>query len=173
METNNSHRFGIQVKELERFLKTEIFRIGDKAKQDTDIAVSQNLTDPAVVLNEVTAETEVLKEEVNKNLTPEIDKLSEEIIQTNIEALQNATAVHEEQLNKKIGSVEVDVKRSRLSYDWSKYKWIILAIVALCSIDAAANYSSFQVLTKSLLGAIILSLAIAIGLSYASHVIGS
>lgn len=164
--------YGIRDKVLERHLKTEIIRIEENAKQDTGIAFSQNLANPQVVLNEVSAETDVLKEEATKTLNPEIDKLSEEIDQTDLEALQNATADQEEKLNRNISGQELDIKRTTLDFDFQKLIWTMVAIVALCSIDAGANYSSFQVIAKNLLGAIFLAIAVAIALSFASHVIG-
>jgi hypothetical protein len=172
MTTNNSFQFGIRVDALESHIKSEISRIGDRAKQDMDIAVSQNLNDTSLILNSVSTETEVLKQEVNKNIDPEVDKIIEDIKQTNLEALQNATDEQVEQTNKKISSVEVDIKRTRLTYDWKKYIWVLVVIVALCSIDAGLNYSSFQVITGNLLGAIFLSIFIASGLAVASHTIG-
>ena len=102
MTTSNSFQFGIRVDALESHIKSEISRIGDGAKQDMDIAVSQNLNDATVILNSVSTETEVLKQEVNKNIEPEVDKIIEDIKQTNLEALQNATDDHVEQTNNKI-----------------------------------------------------------------------
>lgn len=164
--------YGIRDKVLERRLETKITRMENNAKQDTGIAVSQNLTNPQVILTEVAAETDVLKEEVTKTLNPEIGKLTEEIEQTDLEALQSVAKGQEEQLNHKISALEVDIKRTALDFDFKKLIWTMVAIVALCSIDAGANYSSFQVIAKNLLGAILLAIAVAIALSSATHVIG-
>ncbi|HRF75743.1 MAG TPA: hypothetical protein PLJ00_03300 [Chitinophagales bacterium] len=164
--------YGIRDKVLERRLETKITRMEDNAKQDTGIAVSQNLTNPQVILTEVAAETDVLKEEVTKTLNPEIGKLTEEIEQTDLEALQSVAKGQEEQLNHKISALEVDIKRTTLDFDFKKLIWTMVAIVALCSIDAGANYSSFQVIAKNLLGAIMLAIAVAIALSSSAHTIG-
>lgn len=173
MNLAKSFHYGIHNNKLESHLKSQLARIGENAKLDVDLSISRNLTDPGVILDEASAEVDLLKEEVQKDLNPEIDKMTEEINQTNIEALQNVTAVQEVELNKQMGRVEVDIKRTKLSYDWSMYKWYVLAIIILCSIDALANYSSLQILVKILLLAIIFAMVIAGGLSYASHVLGS
>ncbi len=173
MNFKNSRLFGIWVKVLERHLKTKISDINDNAKEDVGIAISQNVSDPQSILNEVAAETEVLKEEVAKTLNPEIDKLAEESNQSNLEGLQNATAEQTTQIERKISGLEVDIKRTKLTYDWNKLIWVSVAIISLCTVDAASNHPSFQVITGSLLAAILLSIAVAASLSFAAHAIGA
>ena len=157
-----SFQFGIRVVELENFIKAEIQKIKAKAHQDIDIAISQGILTINLLLHEVSASFEVLKEFVNQRLNPEIEKLTEEISQTNIEELKEIIKSKQDANQKKIGTLEVDVKRTKLSYDWKNYKWIKIAILSLCSIDAMANYSSLQVLVSNLVIAIILALAVAI-----------
>jgi hypothetical protein len=149
--------YGIQDKKLERYLDTKVILIKEKAKLDTDIAVSRNITDLTVIFNEISAE---------------IDKLDAEIIQLQTLLLQSTTEQRIMLLNKLISSAEVDVKRCKTSYDRSKYKWVIFAMATLCSLDAVINHSSFQVLVENLLVSILLSALIAIGLTWASHAIG-
>lgn len=110
---------------------------------------------------------------MNQRLNPEIEKLIEEISQSNIEELKESTKGKQEANQRKIGTLEVDIKRTKLSYDWKNYSWIKIAIISLCSIDALANYSSLQVLVSNLLVAIILALAVAIGLAFGAHILGS
>ncbi|MFZ1424799.1 MAG: hypothetical protein WAS55_13330 [Saprospiraceae bacterium] len=168
-----SFQFGIRVVELENFITAEIQKIKAKAHQDIDIAISQGILTINLLLHEVSASFEVLKEFVNQRLNPEIEKLIEEISQSNIEELKESTKAKQEANQKKIGTLEVDIKRTKLSYDWKNYRWIKIAIISLCSIDALANYSSLQVLVSNLLVAIILALAVAIGLAFGAHILGS
>jgi len=168
-----SFQFGLRVVEIENFITAEIQKIKAKAHQDIDIAISQGILTINLLLLEITAFFEVLKEHVNQRLNPEIEKLTEEISQTNIEELKEITKSKQDANQKKIGTLEVDVKRTKLSYDWKNYKWIKIAILSLCSIDAMANYSSLQVLVSNLLVAIILALAVAIGLAFGAHILGS
>jgi hypothetical protein len=170
---NDFSNFGIRVESLEFQIKSVIDRVGKKAIHDTDIAVTQQLESISVILNEISAEMAVLMNEVKKILNPEIDNLNEQINQSNISGLQQITAKQEDESNRKIGSTEVDIKRMKITYDWSKIVWLRLAILALCTIDSALNYSSFQVIAHNLLVSIVISIAVAIGLALAAHLIGS
>ena len=146
-----SFQFGIRVEELEKFIAAEIQKIKANAQLDIDIAISQGILTITLLLQEVSASFEVLKEHVKQRLNPEIEKLIEEISQSNIEEVKESTKAKQEANRKKIGTLEVDIKRTNLSYDWKNYKWIKTAIISLCSIDAMANYSSLQVLVLSLI----------------------
>lgn len=172
MKNENDFLFGIRVQELEHFITSKIAEARSKLLQSTDVAVHQGLTDTGVIENEITTEIEVVKSHVNKTLNPEIEKISHEILQSNFEALNKNTSIEESNLNQKINNVEVDLKRSKSTYDWSTYYKIMIGIFALSSIDALMNYSSFQVIAKYLFVAILLSVATAVGLMVSAHTIG-
>lgn len=172
MKNENDFLFGIRVQELEHFITSKIAEARSKLLQSTDVAVHQGLTDTGVIENEITTEIEVVKSHVNKTLNPEIEKISHEILQSNFETLSEQTSTEELNLNQKINNVEVDLKRSKSTYDWTNYYTVMIGILALSSIDAIMNYSSFQVIAKYLIVAILLSAATAVGLTVAAHTIG-
>jgi len=172
MKKENSIHFGIRVEELENYINSRIMEARSKLLQSTDLAVHQGLKDTAVLEHEASTEIEVLKSHVHKTLNPEIQQLAEEISQSNFGVLCTQAADEETILNQKINNVEVDLKRTTLTYHWPSYYKVIVGIVALSSIDALMNYSSFQVISNYLVVAIILSIATALGLAYSSHTIG-
>lgn len=172
MKHNNEFYFGLRVESLEKDLHTNLTELREKVLQSTDIAVHQGLKDTLVIQHDIATAIEVFKSQVNKTLNPEIEKLAQEILQSNLEALQLQTAHEEGVLNQKINNIEVDLKRTKNTYDWSSYYKVLIGIIALSSIDALMNYSSYQVIAKYLLFAILLSVATAVGLSISAHTIG-
>jgi hypothetical protein len=171
MNTNEFY-FGLRVDSLENYLHTNLTELREKVLQSTDIAVHQGLKETRVVEQDITTAIEVFKSQVNTTLNPEIEKLVQELLQSNIESLKLITAKEEGVLHQKINNTEVDIKRIKITYDWSTRRRVLIGILALSSIDALMNYSSYLVITKYLFLAISLSLATAIGLSLSAHPIG-
>ncbi|MBK9721969.1 MAG: hypothetical protein IPO78_10190 [Saprospiraceae bacterium] len=172
MKNNNEFYFGIRVDSLENYIKTNLTELREKVLQSADLIVHQGLKDTLVVQHEIATAIEVIKAHVSKTLNPEIEKLSQEVLQVNLEELRLQTAREVNIIDQKINSIEVDISRIKITYDWSSYYKVLIGIVALSSIDALMNYSSYQVIAKYLLFAILLSVATAIGLSLASHTLG-
>ncbi|MBK8954988.1 MAG: hypothetical protein IPM34_05455 [Saprospiraceae bacterium] len=169
---NKEFYFGIRVESLEYYIKTNLTELKEKTLQSTDLIVHQGLKNTLVIQHEIATAIEVLKAHVSKTLNPEIEKLDQEIQQADLEGLKIRTAPEVDIIDQKINNIEVDIRRIIISYDWSSYYKVLIGIVALSSIDALMNYSSYQVIAKYLLFAILLSVATAIGLSLASHTLG-
>ncbi len=169
---NNEFYFGIRVESLENYIKTNLTELRTSTLQSVDMLVHQGLKDTLVIQHEIATAIETFKAHVNKILNPEIEKLDQEIQQTDLEGLRLKTAHEIDIINQKINNIEVDLKRSKITYNWSTYYKVLIGIVALSSIDALMNYSSYQVIAKYLIFAIILSIATAIGLSISAHTIG-
>lgn len=169
---NNEFYFGIRVDSVERDIKASLTDLKDKAIQNTDLIVHQGLKDTLVLQHEVATGIEVIKNNVSKTLDPEIEKLNQEILQADLDELKNRTMHEVDIKDQKINNLEVDTRRIKITYDWRSFYKVIVGIVALSSIDALMNYSSYQVIAKYLILAIILAIATAVGLSFASHTIG-
>jgi D-ribose pyranose/furanose isomerase RbsD len=164
--------FGLKVDDLEKIIKVETQKITEKAITDVGLAVKQGLKSINLILKEITAGFNVVKELVKKRLEPEVEKITEEISQANFEEFKTEIKDKVIENEKKIGSIDVDLKRTKLSYNWRDYKFIIIAIISLNSIDAIVNFASLQVIVKNLLLSLIVALAVGISLSWGTHVIG-
>lgn len=164
--------YGISDKALESHLETEITRINADAKQDVGFAASKNMDDIEPIINEVNAETDVLITYVGQTLDPETEKLKTEIDQAGIEMVRTTANEEVKTIDKQINAVEIDIKRTRLDYNWAKKKWVNLTIYFLVAIDCLTNFRSFQVVMENLLLSLILAIAIAFGLNAAVHQIG-
>jgi hypothetical protein len=171
MKTTEFH-FGIRVDSLENYIKTNLTELRDKTLQSADLIVHQGLKDTLVIQHEIATAIEVIKAHVSKTLNPEIEKLAQEILQTNLEELKLQTAREVDLIDQKINNIEVDIRRIKITYDWSSYYKVWAGIIALCFIDTIMNYPSYQVLAKYLLLAILLSALTAYGLSTSAVTIG-
>ncbi len=172
MKHNNEFYFGIRVDSLEQDIKASLVELKDKAIQNTDLIVHQGLKETLVIQHEVATGIEVIKNKVSKTLDTEIEKLNQELLQGDLDELKNRTMHEVDIKDQKIKNLDVDIRRIKITYDWSSYYKVLIGIVALSSIDALMNYSSYQVIAKYLILAILLAIATAVGLSFASHTIG-
>ncbi|MGB5026203.1 MAG: hypothetical protein WBO44_12685, partial [Saprospiraceae bacterium] len=136
MKNNNEFYFGIRVDSLENYIKTNLTELREKVLQSTDLIVHQGLKDMLVIQYEIATAIEVIKAHVSKTLNPEIEKLAQEILQTNLEELKLQTAHEVDLIDQKINNIEVDIRRIKIIYDWSSYYKVLIGIVALSSIDA-------------------------------------
>lgn len=170
--TNNSFYFGISVESLENYIKSNLVELRANTLQSVDMLVHQGLKDTIVIQHEIATAIETFKAHINKILNPEIEKLDQEIQQADLEGLKIRTAPEVEIIDQKINNSEVDLKRTKITYRWSNYYKVLIGIGALSSIDALMNYSSYQVIAKYLIFAILLSITTAIGLTISAHTIG-
>ncbi|MBK7357749.1 MAG: hypothetical protein IPI45_13610 [Saprospiraceae bacterium] len=169
---NNEFYFGIRVESLENYIKTNLTELREKTLQSTDLIVHQGLKDTLVIQHEIATAIEVLKAHVSKTLNPEIEKLAQEILQANLEELKLQTVREVDLIDQKINNIEVDIRRIKITYDWPAYYKVWAGIIALCFIDTIMNYSSYQVVARNLILAILLSALTAYGLSTSAVTIG-
>ncbi len=170
---NQIKKYGFKDEVLESKVQTELEKIEGHAKTDVSINITNAANALKSIIDHVITEIETLKALVAKHFQPEIQRLTSECDEIDLVGLQTASAHQIGKLNNEIRDVNADLKRSpQIDYDWKKRTWVLLAIAALCAIDAMSNYQAFQVLTGSLLAAIILSIATAGALMAGAHVIG-
>lgn len=169
----NEILFGINVIELERDIKHSTQKICDQARRDISSACSHGKAHIDYILKEIKASLEVLKEEVNKRLNPEIQTIKAIIDQTDLSSLESKIENEKVEHVRQKGNLEDEVARTKLTYNWAHHKWILISIFSLCGVDALLNYQSFQALRINLLLSMVLAILIAIALGSGAHLVGS
>jgi len=173
MKTKNEILFGINVIELEQNIKSSTNKICDQARRDISSACSQGKSHIDYIIKEINAGLAVLKEEVNKRLNPEIQTIQTSIDQADLTNLESKIEKERAELARQKGNFEDEVERTKLTFNWSNYKWILFSIFSLCGVDALLNFQSFQALGINLLLSILLAILIAVALGSGAHIVGS
>lgn len=160
--------YGVKDSTLEKEISDKLFDIKQSAEQDIAFAAKQNIN-PKTILFEVAAKSKTIKSIVKTHFEPEISKLKKLIEDTSLNSVKEAGLVQQDQIIKEINTLDMDIKRTHLDFNWAKRKWARIGIFACVSLDAITNFRALQVLVENLLISGIVAVLMALGLYYAVH----
>jgi len=161
--------FGLFIESLIRFLKEELAKILKQALLDVDLACTQNLPNPNHILLETTHKVKGLKDHVHEVTDPEIAKLDAEIRHNDPRGLQQATDEQIEAIERKSGSLAIDIKRTPETFSSKEYKYNRIGITVLASIDSLLYYAAYQYILPNAIGAILFAAIVSVALIKAIH----
>lgn len=160
--------YGIENPELKKEISDKLNDIKQNAEQDIGFAAKENIN-PKSILFTVWSKAKAIKAIVTTHFEPEISKLKIQIKEADIDNLKASGLKQQEQIKKEISANDIDIKRTRLDFDWAKRKWARIGITACLCLDAIINFRAWQVLVENLLISGIVAILTACGLAYAVH----
>lgn len=149
---------------IETQINKSITEIENVAKVETELAAQSNIN-PVSVLISICAKFRSLKDSAESYFSPLIKEAEIKTAERTLDSYKRDLSEELLQINKAIGAIALDIKRTLAKFPFRNRKLVIAGIISGVGIDAILTASALQVILSNLLFSIGLAIMIAVLLS--------